>query len=138
MAKHYTNENLEWHIIDASSATLGRLATQVASLLLAKHRTDSEKHVAAPVRVVVTNSDKLKVTGKKKKQKMYRRYSGYPGGLRERSMQEQLEKDSTFIIHEAVFGMLPKNRLRASRMRNLFIYPTKEHPHMPQIKEETV
>lgn len=138
MAIQYTTPDLEWHVLDASSATLGRLATKIASLLLAKHRTDSEKHVAAPVRVIITNSDGLKVTGKKKEQKMYRKYSGYSGGLRERTLKEQMGKDSRFIIEQAVFGMLPKNRLRASRMRNLYIYPTAEHPHMAQITKETV
>src|SRR3989344_4384206 len=132
MAIQYTSANLEWHVIDAKSGTLGRLATKVASLLLAKHRTDSEKHVAAPVRVIVINSDTLKVTGKKKEQKIYRKYSGYPGGLRERTMKDQMNRDSRVIIEQAVFGMLPKNRLRASRMRNLYIYPTAEHPHMAQ------
>ncbi len=138
MAIQYTNSNLEWHVIDAESNTLGRLSTQIASLLLAKHRTDSEKHVAAPVRVIVINSDTLRVTGKKKEQKMYRKYSGYPGGLRERTLKDQMGRDSRFIIEQAVFGMLPKNRLRASRMRNLYIYPTSEHPHMAQITKETV
>ncbi|HLC49359.1 MAG TPA: 50S ribosomal protein L13 [Candidatus Andersenbacteria bacterium] len=138
MAIQYTSANLEWHVIDAKSGTLGRLATKVASLLLAKHRTDSEKHVAAPVRVIVINSDDLKVTGKKKKQKMYRRYTGYPGGLRERTLQEQMGKDSRFVIEQAVIGMLPKNRLRASRMRNLYVYPTAEHPHLAQVKGEQV
>jgi large subunit ribosomal protein L13 len=138
MAIQYTNGNIEWHVIDAESNTLGRLSTQIASLLLAKHRTDSEKHVAAPVRVIVINSDTLKVTGKKKDQKMYRKYSGYIGGLRERTMKDQMSRDSRVIIEQAVFGMLPKNRLRASRMRNLYIYPTAEHPHMAQINPEKV
>lgn len=138
MAIQYTSDNLEWHVLDASSKTLGRLSTEIASLLLGKHRTDSEKHVAAPVRVVVVNSDTLKVTGKKREQKMYRKYSGYPGGLRERTLKEQMGKDSRFVIEQSVFGMLPKNRLRASRMRNLYIYPTAEHPHMAQVKGEKV
>ncbi len=138
MAIQYTNENLEWHLIDAESKTLGRLSTEIACLLLAKHRTDSEKHVAAPVRVIVINSDTLKVTGKKKDQKMYRKYSGYIGGLRERTMKDQMSRDSRFIIEQSVSGMLPKNRLRASRMRNLYVYPTSEHPHMAQINEEKV
>lgn len=138
MAIQYTNENLEWHVLDAETKTLGRLSTEIASLLLAKHRTDSEKHVAAPVRVIVINSDTLKVTGKKKEQKIYRKYSGYAGGLRERTMKDQMGRDSRFIIEQAVFGMLPKNRLRASRMRNLYIYPTSEHPHMAQINKEQV
>lgn len=138
MAIQYTSENLEWHVVDATTKTLGRLSTEIAGLILGKHRTDSQKHVAAPVRVIVINSDTLKVTGKKKEQKMYRKYSGYPGGLRERTMKEQMGRDSRVIIEQSVFGMLPKNRLRASRMRNLYVYPTAEHPHMAQVKGETV
>jgi len=138
MAIQYTDEHLEWHVLDATTKVLGRLATEIASLLLAKHKTNSEKHIAASVRVIVINSDTLRVTGKKKKQKMYRRYTGYPGGLRERTMQEQMNRDSTFIIQQAVEGMLPKNRLRASRMRNLYVYPTAEHPHLPQVNQPNV
>ena len=138
MAVQYTSENLEWHLVDAKSDNLGRLATRIASLLLGKHRTDSEKHKASPVRVIVINSDELKTTGKKGKQKMYRRYTGYPGGLRERTLIEQMGLDSTFVIQEAVSGMLPKNRLRASRMRNLYVYKGADHPHMAQMKGATV
>lgn len=131
----------EWHVLDATTVTLGRMATQIASLLLGKHRTDSAKHKVAPVHVVVINSDTVKVTGKKKDQKMYRRYTGYPGGLRERTLKEQLLRDSTFVIEEAVSGMLPKNSLRAKRIKQLHVYPTADHPHMPQTaqpKGETV
>lgn len=125
---------LEWHVLDATSDTLGRIATKAASLLLGKHRTDSANNKVAPVHVVVINSDHLKVTGKKKEQKMYRRYSGYPGGLHERTMKEQMNRDSRFIIEEAVSGMLPKNNLRRERMKQLHVYTTAEHPHMPQTK----
>ncbi len=130
--------NITWHVIDAKTATLGRIATQAASLLLGKHLTNSQKHVASPVRVVIINSDKLKVTGQKMKQKMYRHYSGYAGGLKERSLENQMKRDSRFVIREAVSGMLPKNNLRAVRMRNLYVYPGAEHPHMAQTKGETV
>lgn len=134
MTKATVKTELEWHVLDATSDTLGRIATQAASLLLGKHRTDSAKNKVAPVHVVVINSDFVKVTGKKKDQKMYRRYTGYPGGLRERTMTEQMVRDSRFIIEQAISGMLPKNNLRAVRMRQLHIYPTKDHPHMPQTK----
>lgn len=129
---------LEWHVLDATTDTLGRIATQAASLILGKHRTDSAKNKAAPVHVVVINSDSLKVTGKKKDQKMYRRYSGYPGGLHERTLKEQMIRDSRFVIEEAVSGMLPKNNLRAVRIRQLHVYPTADHPHMPQTKGAAV
>lgn len=122
----------EWHVLDATSDTLGRIATKAASLILGKHRTDSAKNKVAPVHVVVINSDSVKVTGKKKDQKMYRRYTGYPGGLRERTMHEQMLRDSRFIIEQAISGMLPKNNLRAKRMNQLHVYPTEKHPHMPQ------
>lgn len=129
---------VEWHILDATSDTLGRIATQAAGLLLGKHRTDSAKNKVAPVHVVVINSDSLKVTGKKKDQKMYRRYSGYPGGLHERTLKEQMIRDSRFVIEEAISGMLPKNNLRAVRIRQLHVYPTADHPHMPQTKGAAV
>ena len=132
MTKKIVKTDLEWHVLDATSDTLGRVATKAASLLLGKHRTDSAKNKSAPVHVIVINSDKVKVTGKKKDQKMYRRYSGYPGGLHERTMKEQLLRDSRFIIEEAISGMLLKNNLRAVRMRQLHVYKTDSHPHMAQ------
>lgn len=125
---------LEWHVIDAASAPLGRLATDVAILLLGKHRPDYAPNVVAPVRVVILNTDNIKVTGAKMDQKMYRRYTGYPGGLRERNMADQMNRDSRVIFEKAVFGMLPKNSLRAHRLKNLLIYKNEEHPHEAQIK----
>lgn len=122
----------EWYVLDATSDTLGRIATRAASLLLGKHRTDWATNKVAPVHVVVINSDQIKVTGKKKEQKMYRRYSGYPGGLHERTLKQQMIRDSRFVIEEAVSGMLPKNILRAKRIKQLHVYPTEKHPHMPQ------
>lgn len=122
----------QWHVIDAKSNTLGRLATHIASILLGKHLTGSAKHTVAPDHVIVINSDSLVVTGKKRDQKMYRRYTGYSGGLRERTLEEQMGRDSSFVIREAVSGMLPKNNLRNDRLANLHIYPTETHPHMPQ------
>ena len=128
----YTNPNAEWHVLDASKIVLGRLATQASSLLLGKHRTDFAKNKVAPVNVIVINSDNVQVTGRKMEQKMYRRFSGYPGGLRERTLRDQLGRDSRKVIYEAVSGMLPKNNLRDDRLRHLKVYTGAEHPHLPQ------
>lgn len=129
---------LEWHVIDAKDKIVGRLATRIAVLLQGKHRPDYQPHQVAPVYVVVTNTNKVALTGRKEEQKMYRRYSGYPGGLRERSAKQVRAKDSTRLVREAVFGMLPKNSLRKLRILHLKIYPTAEHPHVAQVKKETV
>lgn len=126
---------VEWHLLDASQIVLGRLATQAAHLLLGKHRLDSASHTVAPVYVVVTNADALKVTGDKRKQKHYYRYSGYPGGISSRSLEEQLERDSRRVVTLAVFGMLPKNNLRSERMKHLKVYAGAEHPHTDVISQ---
>lgn len=132
MATTDNNSKYEWHVMDATSAPLGRLATRVAELLMGKHRPDYVPNKVAPVYVVVTNSDSLKVTGDKMNQKMYRHYTGYPGGLKERALKEEMIRDSREVIRLAVFGMLPKNNLRAERMRQLKVYVGAEHPHMAQ------
>ncbi len=123
----------EWHVLYAKSETLGRLSTKAASLLLGKHRLDSARNTVAPVAVVVINTDNLKVTGKKMDQKVYYRHSGYPGGLKQRTLKEQMEKDSRVVVHTAVSGMLPKNNLRARRLRNLLTYTGTDHPHKAQL-----
>lgn len=135
---NYTNPQGEWHVLDAKDQVLGRLATQVAILLMGKHRTDFAKNVAAPVYVVVTNTDHVVLTGNKENAKMYRHYTGYPGGLRERSVREQRVRDSRVIVEQAVFGMLPKNNLRSTLMRHLKLYPTAEHPHQAQVSATPV
>lgn len=122
-------KNKEWHHIDAKDQVLGRIATSAASLLLGKHRTDSREHTAAPVFVVITNTDKVHVTGKKREQKMYRSHSKYPGSLKERTLGEQMRRDSTFVVRQAVAGMLPKNNLRAQRLLQLKLYAGPENPH---------
>lgn len=127
------NPSGEWHHIDAKDQVLGRLATKVAMLLMGKHRPDYQPHRATPVFVVVTNTDQVVLTGRKEDQKMYRHYSGYPGGLKERSVREQRRRDSRVIIEQAVVGMLPKNNLRAVRMRRLKLYAGNEHPHLAQL-----
>lgn len=127
----------EWHIIDARDQVLGRLATKIAALLNGKLRTDYAANTVAPVYVVVTNTDHVVLTGNKENAKMYRHYTGYPGGLRERSVREQRVRDSRVIIEQAVFGMLPKNNLRAVRIRHLKLYVGDEHPHQAQMTKSS-
>lgn len=123
----------EWHHIDAGQRVLGRLASEAAQLLLGKHRVDWAANTVAPVYVVVTNVDKVVLTGKKEQQKMYRHYSGYPGGLKERTAAEQRKRDARLIVQKAVSGMLPKNSLRDERMRHLKLYVRAQHPHQAQL-----
>ena len=131
--KQTTDPSAEWHHLDADGRVLGRLATEAATLLTGKHRPDWAPNAVAPVYVVFTNTDTVALTGAKEDQKMYRRYSGYPGGLRERSVRTQRQRDSRRIVESAVSGMLPKNNLRKELMRHLKLYPTADHPHLPQL-----
>lgn len=136
MEQETTQMTTEWHVLDASAMTLGRLATKVAGLLMGKHRPDFARHTVAPVQVVVINTDLLKVTGKKMDQKFYRHYSGYPGGLKERTLKEQMQRDSRLVVEEAVAGMLPKNNLRKEMLRHLKLYEGAKHPHMAQTEQK--
>lgn len=124
----------EWHHIDARGVVLGRLATRVATLLLGKHRPDYAPHIVSSVYVVITNSDHVHLTGRKETTKLYRRYTGYPGGVRERNVAVQRKRDSRFLITEAVSGMLPKNNLRRERLRHLKVYTGEHHPHAAQLQ----
>lgn len=123
----------EWHVLDADNKVLGRLATEAARLLLGKHRRDYTPHLVAPVYIIVTNTDKVALTGSKETQKTYYHYTGYPGGIRHRTVREQRERDSRRIISSAVSGMLPKNNLRRERLAHLKLYRGAEHPHLPQV-----
>jgi large subunit ribosomal protein L13 len=110
------------HTIDATGKHLGRVASEVAYLLLGKDRTDAVRNVAAPVRVEVQNVSKLAITEKKRAQKEYDRYTGYPGGRRVLNMEKLIEKKGyTEVFRKAVYGMLPNNKLRAVRMKKLII-----------------
>lgn len=119
--KHAVRE-IEMHSLDAREEVLGRLATRIAGLLLGKHRPDFAPHIVAPVRVVVTHAADLKVTGDKLTQKMYYRHTGYPGGLKQRSLADQIQRDPIKVIQSAVSGMLPKNNLRDPRLKNLSVF----------------
>lgn len=123
----------EWYFINAEGAVLGRLATNIAHLLLGKHRLDFVHNKVAPVFIVVTNTDKVVLTGRKEAQKVYQHYTGYPGGLKTRTVTEQRKRDSRKIVLEAVYGMLPKNSLRDDRMNHLKLYTKSEHPHQAQV-----
>lgn len=127
----------KWYVIDASEATLGRLSTVVASLLIGKGKPSVTAHVDGGDYVIVINADRLVVTGKKLEDKIYYRHSHYPGGLKEASLKEKMAKDSTEPITLAVRGMLPVNKLRPGRLARLKVYAGSDHQHEAQ-KPETL
>lgn len=122
----------EWYVVDAEGQTLGRLATQIADTLRGKRKPRYTPHVDTGDFVVVVNAEKITVTGNKLDQKRYYRHSGYPGGLRSRTLREQLERRPTEVIRIAVRGMLPKNRLARQQLTKLKVYAGPEHPHSAQ------
>ncbi len=125
----------KWHLIDAEGQTLGRLATEIARLLRGKNKPQYTPHIDTGDFVVVVNAEKVAVTGKKAEQKVYRRHTGYPGGLRETSYEEMLKRKPTEILRRAVRGMMPKTRLGRQQFRKLKIYAGPEHPHEAQRPE---
>ncbi len=127
----------EWHVIDASGKVLGRLASEVAQLLLGKAKPMFQPNMNVGDYVVITNAAKVRVTGKKLSQKMYYRHSQYPGGLRTVSLDKMLHTFPTRVVEHAVKGMLPKNRLGATMMRKLKVYAGESHPHQAQVKTLT-
>jgi large subunit ribosomal protein L13 len=122
----------EWYLVDADGQTLGRLATAIADTLRGKRKPQYTPHVDTGDFVVVVNAEKIAVTGNKLDQKLYRRHSGYPGGLRTRTLREQLERRPTEVIRGAVRGMLPRNRLARRQLTKLKVYAGPEHPHASQ------
>jgi large subunit ribosomal protein L13 len=122
----------KWYIMDASEAPIGRLSTRIAGLLMGKGKPQFTHHIDCGDFVVVINSAKLVATGDKLNKKVYYRHSNYPGGLKERTLSEQLEKDANVVIFNAVRGMLPVNKLRDERLKRLKIYTDSEHKHDPQ------
>ena len=121
-----------WLLVDANGQTLGRLATQIADALRGKTKPEYTPHVDTGDFVVVVNAEKIAVTGKKLDEKMYYRHSGYPGGLRSRSLRDQLERQPTEVLRTAVKGMLPRNKLGRAQLTKLKIYAGPEHPHEAQ------
>jgi large subunit ribosomal protein L13 len=122
----------EWYVVDAEGQTLGRLATRIADTLRGKGKPQFTPHVDTGDFVIVVNAEKINVTGNKLDQKKYVRHSGYPGGIRSRTLREQLERRPEEVLRMAVKGMLPKNRLARKQINKLKIYAGAEHPHAPQ------
>ncbi len=122
----------DWYVVDAEGQTLGRLATQIARILRGKHKPIFSPHLDVGDYVIVVNAEKVRVTGQKMSQKMYYRYSGYPGGLKATPLAEVLARHPTRAIEHAVKGMLPRNRLGRAMFRKLKVYKGPEHPHQAQ------
>ncbi len=122
----------EWFVVDAQGATLGRLATRIASVLRGKHKPTFTPHADAGDFVVVVNAGKVRLTGRKLDQKMYYWYSGYPGGIKGRTARQMLDRKPEEVLRRAVKGMLPKNNLGRKLISKLKIYAASEHPHQAQ------
>ncbi len=134
MAKKETVEK-KWHLVDANGKTLGRLATRIAILLRGKHNAIFTPHVDAGDFVVVVNADRVSLTGKKWKEKLYIHHSGYPGGLKSMNAEQLKGKNPTRLITMAVQGMLPKNKLGRKLIKKLKVYVGNQHPHQAQQPE---
>ncbi len=122
----------DWYVVDADGKTLGRLATAIADTLRGKRKPQYTPHTDTGDFVVVVNAEKIQVTGQKLDQKLYHRHSGYPGGLRSRTLREQLDRQPTEVLRKAVKGMLPRNSLSRAQLNKLKIYAGPEHPHEAQ------
>ena len=122
----------EWIVVDAAGKTLGRLATQLADVLRGKRKPEYTPHCDVGDFVIVVNAEKIAVTGKKRSDKLYHRHSGYPGGLRTRTLNDMLERQPEEVIRKAVKGMLPRNRLARAQLRKLKVYAGPTHPHQAQ------
>jgi len=131
-----TDVTRKWYVIDASEAPLGRVATRIATLLTGKEKPMFTKHIDCGDYVVVINAKDIQVTGKKMQAKMYYHHSHFPGGLKEATLGEKMEKDPTHALYHAVRGMLPVNRLRDARLERLKIYADAEHRHEAQKPEK--
>ncbi len=122
----------DWVLVDATGKTLGRLATQLAEVLRGKRKPQYTPHCDVGDFVVVVNAERISVTGKKRSKKLYHRHSGYPGGIRSRTLSDMLERRPEEVIRLAVRGMLPRNRLARAQLRKLKIYAGPDHPHAAQ------
>ncbi len=128
------NIDRKWHLIDLDGKTLGRVSVVIAKILMGKDKPDYSPNRDAGDYVIAINSDKIVVTGKKLKQKIYYHHTGYAGHLRESSLSQLMEKDSRQVIYHSVMGMLPKNKLRDRRMTRLKIFIDHTHPYNDKIK----
>ena len=130
-----TDVERRWYVVDAEGETLGRLATRIADTLRGKQKPTYTPHVDTGDFVVVVNAEKIGVTGQKLDQKRYYRHSGYTGGIRSRTLREQLERRPTEVIRAAVKGMLPRNKLARRQITKLKVYAGPNHPHEAQNPE---
>jgi large subunit ribosomal protein L13 len=128
-----TDLSRKWHLIDLDGQILGRVSTEIAKLLMGKGKTLTGAHLDNGDYVVAINSDKIKVTGNKLSDKIYYRHSGFPGGLKDITLQELLTKDSRKVIEKSVKGMLPKNKHQQSRQRRLKIFAGDKHPYATEL-----
>lgn len=124
----------KYHLFDLKEKTLGRLSTQIAKILSGRNKVDYTPHIDGGDFVVVVNSDGIVVSGGKEKKKLYHNYSGYPGGIKTLALEEMRKRDSKKIIREAVYGMLPKNKLRNKMIKRLLIYKDDKYNHKIDIK----
>jgi large subunit ribosomal protein L13 len=124
-----------WLVVDATGKTLGRLATQIADTLRGKRKPEYTPHIDVGDFVIVVNAERISVTGNKRQEKRYYRHSGYPGGLRSRTLDEMLGRRPEEVIRLAVKGMLPRNRLGRAQLRKLKVYAGPDHPHAAQKPE---
>jgi len=122
----------DWYVLDAEDQILGRLATRAAVLLMGKHKPDYTPFLKTGDHVIVVNAEKVRLTGKKEEQKLYRRHSGYPGGLKETTARDLRAKFPERLVENAVLGMLPKNKLGKQLASRLRVYVGAEHPHQGQ------
>lgn len=137
MKTYFPNEpQHDWVLIDAAGQTVGRLATRIAQVLRGKHKVDFTPNQAGGDFVVVVNADKVVFSGRKLDQKVYTRYTGYQGGLKETTAREMLDKHPVRVLEHAVWGMLPKNRMGRKLIRRLKVYASDAHPHQAQQPRE--
>jgi large subunit ribosomal protein L13 len=121
-----------WQVLDAEDVSLGRVASRAAMLLMGKHKATYTPFLDTGDHVIILNAAKVRLTGRKEDQKLYRRHSGYPGGLVEISARKLRAKRPTQLLHEAIAGMLPKTKLGKHMIRKLRVYPGDKHPHQAQ------
>lgn len=133
VANRAQQQGKQWHLLDATDQTLGRLASRIAGILSGKRRADFSPNLDMGDFVVVINAERISVTGRKREQKVYYRHSGYPGGLREKTLQAQLDEHPDRVLRLAVKGMLPRNKIGRRSLRRLHVYAGPQHPHAAQL-----
>jgi len=134
MKKSQDKIKREWHFIDAKDRVLGRLASEIALILQGKNKPGFLPYLDQGDWVVVINASLMRITGKKRENKIYYHYTGYPGGIKEKKLGKAMSEDPTWVLKTAVKGMLPKNKLQNPRLKRLKIFPDSEHPYKERFK----